>query len=86
MTELTIEDIISEMGADLDVLPPQLSSDITLCQLMAQWDCGWNTARRRGEQLARTGKWELIRVAGKNGNRLLVIRKTQNGKAKKRRD
>ena len=83
MTDLTVEDIISEMGADLDVLPPQLSSDITLYQLMARWDCAWNTARRRGEQLARTGKWDLIRVSGKNGKRLLVVRRTQNGKSKK---
>jgi hypothetical protein len=84
MTDLTIEDILSEMESEIELLSPRLDSDVDIEQLMARWNCGWNVAKRRGNQLTRTGKWEWVKVIGSHGRRILVLRKPTNGKTKKR--
>ena len=84
MTDLTTEEIIAEMESGLDLLPPLLPGDISIWQLMDRWNCAWSTAKRRGEQLANTGKLRWVRVRNDQGGGILVLRKSVNGKTKKR--
>ena len=81
---VTIEEIMSEMESDIEIVQPKRPDDIGINQLMLRWNCGWKMARQYGDKLVKTGKWEWVMAVGEHGRRILVLRKSKNGKAKKR--
>ena len=82
-----IESLLLELESDLEELKggwfrrKRLPGDIDAIQLAEREDIDVSSARRLARDLAKTGKWEWLRVRDPRSSQgLMVLRKAENGK------